>query len=173
MRQRLGIAQALINHPPVLFLDEPCSALDPLGRKEVLDLIARLKNQATIFMSTHILADVERVCDTVGIINQGRFVAKSTVEELRQQHSSTTFELEFEEDAGAFIEILKTQRWLDELEEIDISGAQVLRINVRDIQTARNELLMLVATSGLTLHRYELSMPSLEDIFIKIVNQAE
>jgi ABC-2 type transport system ATP-binding protein len=173
MRQRLGIAQALINHPPVLFLDEPCSALDPLGRKEVLDLISRLKDQATIFMSTHILADVERVCDTVGIINQGRLVAKSTVEELRQQHSSTTFELEFEEDAGAFIEILKIQRWLDKLEEIDVSGTPVLRINVRDIQTARNELLMLVANSGLTLRRYELSMPSLEDVFITMVNQAE
>ena len=70
MRQRLGLAQALINQPEVLFLDEPVSALDPAGRKEVLDLIDGLRGKCTIFMSTHILADVERVCDTVGIIDQ-------------------------------------------------------------------------------------------------------
>ena len=65
MRQRLGIAQALMNRPEVLFLDEPCSALDPIGRREVLELIKRLSAGATVFMSTHILSDVERVCDSV------------------------------------------------------------------------------------------------------------
>ena len=76
MRQRLGLAQALVNRPPVLFLDEPASALDPAGRKEVLDLIESLRGQCTVFMSTHILADVERVCDSVGIIADGRMVAE-------------------------------------------------------------------------------------------------
>ncbi len=66
MRQRMGLAQALINRPEVLFLDEPVSALDPGGRKEVLDMIQGLRGQCTVFMSTHILADVERVCDTRG-----------------------------------------------------------------------------------------------------------
>ncbi|MDD4877328.1 MAG: ABC transporter ATP-binding protein, partial [Dehalococcoidales bacterium] len=71
MKQRLGIAQALINRPKVLFLDEPCSALDPMGRREVLNLIEQMRTETTVFMSTHILSDVERVCDVVGIINQG------------------------------------------------------------------------------------------------------
>ena len=71
MRQRLGLAQALVNRPNVLLLDEPVSALDPAGRKEVLDLIEALQGQCTVLMSTHILDDVERVCDTVGIISGG------------------------------------------------------------------------------------------------------
>ena len=77
MRQRLGVAAALIHHPEVLFLDEPASALDPAGRKEVLDLIENLRGQCTVVMSTHILADVERVCDVVGIIAKGRMLVQS------------------------------------------------------------------------------------------------
>src|SRR5258706_6617719 len=76
MRQRLGLAQALVNQPAVLFLDEPASALDPAGRKEVLDLIERLRGRCTVFMSTHILADVERVCDGVGIFARGRLITE-------------------------------------------------------------------------------------------------
>ena len=82
MRQRLGVAAALIHHPEVLFLDEPASALDPAGRKEVLDLIESLRGQCTVVMSTHILADVERVCDVVGIIAKGRMLVQSPREEL-------------------------------------------------------------------------------------------
>ena len=68
MKQRLGLAQALINEPELLFLDEPASALDPAGRRDILDIISGMRGRATVFMSTHILADVERVCDQVGII---------------------------------------------------------------------------------------------------------
>jgi ABC-type multidrug transport system ATPase subunit len=73
-RRRIGVAQALVNRPTVLFLDEPVSALDPIGRKEVLEFIDRLREETTVFMSTYILADVERVCDVVGVLNQGRMV---------------------------------------------------------------------------------------------------
>ena len=71
MRQRLGIAQALVNEPKVIFLDEPVSALDPFGRIHVLDIVKSLRGKATILMSSHILADVERVCDEVVIIDRG------------------------------------------------------------------------------------------------------
>ena len=74
MRQRLGLAQAMMNDPQVLLLDEPVSALDPQGRKEVLEMIAALRGTATVFLSTHILADVERICDQVGIIDHGRLI---------------------------------------------------------------------------------------------------
>jgi ABC-type multidrug transport system ATPase subunit len=75
MKQRLGIAQALINAPSLLMLDEPTSALDPIGRREVLEMVASLRGRTTVFFSTHILADVERVCVDVAILEQGRVVA--------------------------------------------------------------------------------------------------
>src|SRR4030042_5488658 len=94
MRQRLALAQALMNHPEVLFLDEPASALDPVGRKDVLDFIESLRGQCTVFMSTHILADVERVCDTVGIINHGKLVIADSRESLLANYAPPAFEVE-------------------------------------------------------------------------------
>ena len=93
MRQRLGIAQALLNRPKVLFLDEPTSALDPLGRREVLNLILRLRENTTIFMSSHNLSDIERVCDMVGIVDKGKLITVSTVEALQKKYARSIFEL--------------------------------------------------------------------------------
>ena len=82
MRQRLGIAQALVGRPSVLLLDEPVSALDPIGRKAAFDLLERLKGDTTIFYSTHILEDVERVSDYVAILDKGRLVRAAPTAEL-------------------------------------------------------------------------------------------
>ena len=169
MKQRLGIAQALMNRPEVLFMDEPTSALDPIGRRDVLLLIERLGRETTIFMSTHILSDVERVCDTVGIIDHGRLVIESTVEELRQRYARSTFELEFEEDAASLIARLDSIPWLEKWETVTENETPLLRIQARDIDKAKQELLQLVVTSGLTLLRYELTLPSLEDIFVELM----
>ena len=86
MKQRLGVAQALINAPKLLLLDEPTSALDPMGRKDVLDMLTTLRGRTTVFFSTHILADVERVCDTVAILDFGRVVAQAPIEELKARY---------------------------------------------------------------------------------------
>ncbi len=169
MRQRLGIAQALINRPKVLFMDEPTSALDPMGRREVLSLIERLKEEATIFMSTHILSDVERVCDVVGIIDRGKLVTKASVVELKQRYARSVFELQFEEDAAPLAAVLKAQPWLEKLELVTINGAPTLRIQARDVDRAKLEVPRLITESGLTLLRYELTLPSLEDIFVELV----
>ncbi len=169
MRQRLGIAQALMNRPEVLFLDEPCSALDPIGRREVLELIKRLSAGATVFMSTHILSDVERVCDSVGIINQGKLVMTSSMEELQCRYARSIFELEFEEDASPLVAELQAVPWMDKVEQVEVNGAPALRLRVTDINTAKRELPAIVIASGLTLLRYELTLPSLEDIFIELV----
>ncbi|MBK8647440.1 MAG: ABC transporter ATP-binding protein [Gemmatimonadetes bacterium] len=91
MKQRLGIAQALINAPRLLILDEPTSALDPIGRREVLETVASLRGRATVFFSTHILADVERVCDTVAILDHGQVVANSSVAALKQRAGCTAW----------------------------------------------------------------------------------
>jgi len=171
MKQRLGIAQALMNRPKVLFMDEPTSALDPIGRREVLALIHRLRETATIFMSTHILSDVERVCDLVGIIDKGRLLTVSTVEGLQKRYARSTFEMEFMEDASAFTDSLKKVGWLAEPTMVVENGTPLVRVRAVDVERARRELPRLISESGLTLSRYEMSLPGLEEIFVQIVGQ--
>jgi len=170
MRQRLGIAQALMNRPKVLFMDEPTSALDPIGRKEMLTLVRNLRETATIFMSTHILSDVERVCDMVGIIDKGKLLTVSTVDALQRKYARSIFEMEFTEDAAAFIETLRKVPWLTEATLVTENNNPVVRVRAVDVSLASKELPRLVADSGLTLRRYELTLPDLEEIFEKILN---
>jgi ABC-2 type transport system ATP-binding protein len=170
MRQRLGLAQALVNRPEVLFLDEPVSALDPAGRKEVLEMIEGLRRKCTVFMSTHILADVERVCDTVGIINQGKLIVEANQQELLARYTLPAFELEC--DPGQE-QALKD--WADGLASFgwvtgtSVDGA-VARVIVKNVADARQALLAEVARAQMALRRYEIVTPSLEDIFLRLVN---
>ena len=173
MRQRLGIAQALVNRPRVLFMDEPTSALDPLGRREVLNLILRLRENTTIFMSSHNLADIERVCDMVGIVDKGQLITVSTVEALQKKYARSIFEMEFMEDASLFVESLKKKPWLAEPAIVSGNGAPMVRVRAVDIDRARKELPRLINESGLTLTRYEMTLPSIEDIFIEILTNGE
>jgi ABC-2 type transport system ATP-binding protein len=170
MRQRLGIAQALMNQPKVIFMDEPTSALDPIGRREVLELVSRLKQTATIFMSTHILSDVERVCDMVGIINKGNLITISSVSELQKQYTCSMFEMEFQEGGSHFVESLKQIPWLTKPEFVADHGHPLVRVTAVDIARAKKELPHIIGESGLTLTRYELVMPDLEDIFVNVIN---
>ena len=169
MRQRLALAQALMNRPGVLFLDEPCSALDPIGRREVLDTILRLKEQATVFMSTHILADVERICDVVGIIDKGRLVTKERTEQLRNRFAQPIFELHLEGDVHPITQLLQSLPWVAKIEEEQRDNEAVLRIRASDVPMAKRELPKIVTESGLILLHYELMSPSLEDVFIELV----
>ena len=169
MRQRLGLAQALVNRPEVLFLDEPVSALDPAGRKEVLEQIELLRGQCTVFMSTHILADVERVCDTVGIIHHGKMVVQARQAELLASYTVPAFELEClpqgEEPFKKWLNGLPALPWVASVALEGLVG----RVVVRDIEVARQRLMAEVVEAGLVLRRYEIVTPTLEDIFLKLV----
>ena len=168
MRQRLGLAQAMINHPPVLFLDEPTSALDPAGRKSVLDMIDNQRGKTTIFLSSHILADIERVCDTIAIIHEGNLILVSDRDELMSRYQSNTIELEsdqFEiEEDGPFLTALRNQTWVAEIELL----GQMIRVSINDPELANEQILKLIVKHDLTLSRYEWIRPSLEEVFLKI-----
>ena len=167
MRQRLGLAQALVNRPEVLFLDEPVSALDPAGRKEVLELIERLRGQCTVFMSTHILADVERVCDAVGIVARGQLVTQAPRDELLNRYAVSIFEIETDESSAAWADSLRAFSWV-----ASVSGAgRLTRISAADVAVAKRELLPSALRAGLTVTRFEMLKPSLEDIFLRLVGE--
>ncbi len=169
MRQRLGLAQALVNRPKVLLLDEPVSSLDPAGRKEMLGLIEALQGQCTVLMSTHILDDVERVCDTVGIISGGRMVTQEKREDLLSRYAEPVFEVETAN--GADIPLYRWTRALDArpwIESTTVQG-QRARIVVSDVQAAQRELLASAVQAGLVIARYEMVRPSLEDVFLRLV----
>jgi ABC-2 type transport system ATP-binding protein len=171
MRQRLGLAQAMVNRPEVVFLDEPLSALDPAGRKEVLDLIEALRGKCTVFMSTHILADVERVCDAIGIIAQGKLVTEARQEELANRYATPAFEVECDRGQegrlGEWAGTLRQHAWVA---SVGISGA-IARVVVNDTAVAKRDLLGTAVQAGLSLTRYEMVRPSLEDIFLRLVGQ--
>jgi ABC-2 type transport system ATP-binding protein len=171
MRQRLGIAQALVNRPPVLLLDEPVSSLDPAGRRELLQLIDRLRGQCTVFMSTHILADVERVCDTVGIIDRGKLVTEARQKDLLERYAVPAFEIEvdhgLDEPLLAWSRALRQAPWVTSV----VASDRTARIVVNDVSTAKQELVASAIQAGLVLTRYEVVRPSLEDVFLQLVGE--
>jgi len=105
MKQRLGIAQALIHRPKLLICDEPTSALDPAGRKEIIDILNEIKRETTVLFSTHILPDIERVCDEIGLLHGGVMALQGRLEEIRALHKQSGFSVEFTEvdDCNRFL----------------------------------------------------------------------
>ncbi|HEX9039059.1 MAG TPA: ABC transporter ATP-binding protein [Ktedonobacterales bacterium] len=170
MRQRLGLAQALVNQPDVLLLDEPVSALDPQGRHEMLDVIAGLRGHATVLMSSHILADIERVCDMVAIINHGKLVVSSSVAELRERYAQPVFLLEIEpeseERVAGLLATLRAAPWLDDAAWEPPS----LRVVARDPQAAGREILAALLAQNVEIQRFERARPTLEDIFLRLTS---
>jgi ABC-2 type transport system ATP-binding protein len=168
MRQRLGLAQALIHEPPVLFLDEPTSALDPAGRKEVLDLIDRLRGQTTVFLSSHILSDVERICDTIGVIHKGQLLLVSDRDELISHYSSPSVLIEFSQESPIeiddFVNRLRNQAWIVAVQAEDHS----VRVQVMEVSLAKRELMNLLSDYSQWLVKYEWVRPTLEDIFLSL-----
>jgi ABC-2 type transport system ATP-binding protein len=170
MKQRLGIAQALINAPSLLMLDEPTSALDPIGRREVLEMVGSLRGRTTVFFSTHILADVERVCDAVAILERGRVVASAGIGELTARASANRLVVEVEGEAGAvaLADALRRCSWL---KSIDMAG-RTLRLAVSDLPTAQREVPVAITAASVALRRFEIEETSLEDVFVELVGGA-
>jgi ABC-2 type transport system ATP-binding protein len=173
MRQRLGVGQAILPRPEVLFLDEPVSALDPAGRRDVLELIGSLRGSATILMSTHILNDVERICDRVAILDRGRLVTEGPMDELLARHARPVFELDPEPGQGAALETLMARlRAATWSRDVRVEHGLV-RVSVSDPDLAAAELLPMVVAAGVRLARFERVRPTLEDVFLQLVGGAE
>ena len=170
-RQRLGIAQAQINYPDLLILDEPAASLDPQGRRDVLEVMERLRKYSTIFYSTHILDDVQRISDTVAILNHGELVAQAPIEELLNGSGETVYQLRVKGCSETVRDALRAQPWVSSLTEAAPANGYISwNIRVTDEAAAENNLVRLVLTEpGATVLEFERQTYNLEDIFLKIV----
>lgn len=160
MKQRLGIAQALLHSPKLLICDEPTSALDPAGRKEILDILRTVKEHTTVLFSTHILSDVEKICDEVGLLYQGSLAVTGTLEEIRRMRRSDGFEIEFHtpEEAAAFA--------------LELPGGEAIERTVlyyrRQGEKEMAEAFRILAEKKLCPLRIEQREPTLENLFLEV-----
>lgn len=170
MKQRLGVATAIYNDPSILFLDEPSSALDPEGRKDILEIIKSLKdNNITVFLSTHILSDVERVSDEIAILNDGKIVIQGSLDNLMSQYILPVYDLELESPNSQLENKLQTFEWIDRV-QVD---KNYMSVYVNDQEEAKEQLLKIVADSRAQVLSYNKRKSNLEDIFIRTVNKNE
>lgn len=163
MKQRLGIAQALLGRPKLLICDEPTSALDPMGRKEILDVLVAAKEETTILFSTHVLSDVEHICDEMALLNDGRIVMQGSIEEVKSKRRSNAIELvmEREEDASAIAAAFGG---------MESEKARCLLIRE---QSKLPEILRYLADHEMPFVRMEKQEATLEDIFLDAMKAGE
>ena len=172
MRQRLGIAQAMLQRPLILFLDEPVSSLDPEGRRDLLEMIAGLRGEATVVVSTHVLSDVERICDRVAILDRGRLVTEGPLQALLDAHARPIYRLvpEAGQDAriSDLIAALRAAPWV----AAATMTPATITVTVSDPAAAAVEILPLVVAAGVVLDAFERGRPTLEDVFLELIGPA-
>lgn len=163
MKQRLGIAQALLNRPKLLICDEPTSALDPLGRKEILDILSSIKKETTVIFSTHILSDVERICDKIACLHDGKIALQNTMQEMHFLYKDTEIEIEF-----------------DQLEDMELfqksypNGIQTGRLQLHYKKYTKEDMkamLLFLGKNNITIQKIERLEPTLEELFMEVVKK--
>jgi len=172
-RQRLGIAQAEVNYPDLLILDEPAASLDPMGRRDVLEVMSRIRKYATIFYCTHILDDVQRVSDTVAILNKGELIKQAPIEELLKGAGGTVYSVTLRGDAESAYPTVAALPWVSGIEVSQRGDQTIWQVSVTDEAAAEDQLLSLLVSKGLKVADFGLKEYRLEDIFIDIVEGAK
>lgn len=162
MKQRLGIAQALLGRPKLLICDEPTSALDPVGRKEILDILMAVKEETTVIFSTHILSDVERICTDVAFLNDGKIIMQGKMDEIKEKNKSEDMILEFEkeEEAKSVLEAFS-----------ECSMAEKTNLIFKGTDDRMFEMLKFIAENKICINKIEKMERTLEALFLEVVSE--
>jgi ABC-2 type transport system ATP-binding protein len=169
-RQRLGIAQAQVNYPDLLILDEPAASLDPMGRHDVLEVMERLRKYTTIFYSTHILDDVQKVSDTVCILNHGELVAEAPIQELLAGSGKVMFRMQTRGDAQQIQSLITGQPWVTAVQFEPYDGRADWQVSVSDLNAAEDQLLgLVISVPGVKVTSFCQSKYDLEEVFMNLV----
>lgn len=168
MLQRLGVACTVVGEPQLLLLDEPASALDPLGRREVLDLVARLRGRATVLFSSHILTDVQEVCDAVGVMNGGRLLFQGSVDELMVGPALPRYVIRLRQPIESVVASLEHQEWI---QQVELTGPDSVSVTVRTLADAESRLVNALAAAGARVVSFGPEAVSLERAFLELTGQ--
>lgn len=162
MKQRLGIAQALLNRPKLLVCDEPTSALDPIGRKEILDILLEVKDQTTVLFSTHILSDVERICTDIAFLNNGMISVQGKLNDIKNKYRSDEYLIEVEGDSNV-------GKIMEEFKEIERTEKNSLVF--KEGYKSSYDVLRFLADNQIPIIKFERVEPSLEKLFLEVVDK--
>ena len=160
MKQRLGIAQALLNRPKLLICDEPTSALDPIGRKEILEILKKISNETTVLFSTHILSDVEKICTDIAVLDEGVIKVQGKLDEIKSKYKTDEFLIEMDSDDD--INVL-----LGKFEFIKVNENKQLTFSAYD--NYLYDVLSFITSNKLSLIKVEKNEPTLESLFMEVV----
>ncbi len=167
MLQRLGIAATLVSEPELLLLDEPASALDPAGRREVLDLIRHLRGRATVVLSSHILADVQEVCDTVGVLRDGTLLFQGPLETLLVGHAVPAYRVHLRSPASAAADALRAEPWV---KDVTVVQSEWLHVKVRSLEEAESRMTPALALAGARVISFAPEAADLEQVFLELTS---
>ena len=167
MTQRLGLAAALVGDPELLFLDEPTSALDPAGRADILSLVAGLRGRATVIFSSHILADVQRVADRVGILRAGRLLYQGSTQALIDTHLQPRWHVRIAGDTAALAGELTGRPWVTRVTLVDDG----LQVEATGLEAGERGLPAAIAAVGARLVALEPVAADLESAFLALTGK--
>jgi ABC-2 type transport system ATP-binding protein len=172
-RQRLGLAQAQVNYPDLLILDEPAAALDPIGRHDVLVIMERLRKYATVFYSTHILDDVQQVSDRVAILNDGKLISQGPIEQLLNGEGQTIYTVSLKGNLAAVQARIVQEPWIEQITPQGRNGLTTWQVAVKDEAMAEAKLLrLLLADEQTTVIAFGRKKVELEEAFMTLVTGA-
>lgn len=170
MLQRLALASTLVGNPKLIILDEPSSALDPKGRVEVLDMITHMSKNTTVLFSSHILADVQRVCDTVGILKEGHMLYQGSIETFLTQNLSPEWEITIRNPDKTFSKSLQQHAWIT---KVTAESATSYKITVRSTEEAETKLVQALADTNVRLISMTPVDNDLEHAFLSLTDSKD
>jgi ABC-2 type transport system ATP-binding protein len=168
-RQRLGIAQAQINYPDLLILDEPAASLDPIGRRDVLEVMSKLRKYTTVFYSTHILDDVQKVSDTVVILNNGEMVVEAPIEELLAGNEGVVYQIHLKGHTESVFSEVQSFPWVSKITTSEHGDEIIWQVYVTDPLVAETELLKTLVNSEVVVTEFRRKQYELEEIFMQVI----
>lgn len=170
MRQRVGVAQALMNDPDLVLLDEPTDGVDPVGRRDIRDIVVRMKDRGkAVFINSHLLSELEQVCDRVAILVQGKVAQQGTIDELTKDQQR--YEIEFASEDGARVAQMLDEMDANGLPDSRVEGSRI-RLSTVDA-VAVQPMIDGLRARGVTIRSIRAMRPSLEDLFMVAVTDRE